>query len=121
MTALFQHGRNGMIWIRDGHGGHYGEKPEQFASDLCCAAPMLPEGVTERVYEQGEQHILMCGERVIAFGPMPWPEGDEAIAALPQLITKQKKRQDERLAAARKTYQEDRERYYREKGKEIQS
>lgn len=88
-----------MIWIRhddDPMGNHYGEIAENFLADYGKEMPELPEGIDQRVYEPGVRHALMRGPDVIPgmeeFAPMPWPEGDEMLAACERLRAAQRER-----------------------------
>jgi hypothetical protein len=93
MKMLHQH-PDGTIWVR-ADGDHYGETPEVFAQDYGKEFPKLPQGITERIYEPGVRHALLCGTDVVDGGPLPWPEGDQVIAKSDLLISKHKQRAQE--------------------------
>jgi hypothetical protein len=80
MKSVHQH-PDGMVFVRV-DGATYGDTPDNFLSDFGFLLPELPEGVNERIYDQGRRHIF-AGRTddgaVIIANAMPWPLGDNAI------------------------------------------
>jgi len=80
MKQVHQH-PDGMVFVRV-DGATYGDTPDNFLSDFGFLLPELPEGVNERIYDQGRRHIF-AGRTddgaVIIANAMPWPLGDNAI------------------------------------------
>jgi hypothetical protein len=64
----------------------YVDTPDNFAADYGQAAPSLPEGIGERLYEPGVRHPLSTSGDVLAGGDMPWTFGDDVIADLSNII-----------------------------------
>lgn len=85
------HATNDLIRVSDGS-QLYSDTVDAFAADNGAAVPALPPGAIERIYEPGVRHTISNGSSVIAGGPMPWPPGDAAIAAVSTLRTTQAKR-----------------------------
>lgn len=96
---MVQQFADGMVWVRD-NGARYGATAEEFARDYDQPLPQLPKGITERIYEPGKRHALIVGNDVVDGGPMPWPEGDQLIASVFQLIKQQEQREQEIYRAA---------------------
>jgi hypothetical protein len=103
---LHQH-PEGHVIVRTEEGTYLASR-QQFAEDSPDPLPLLPEGITERIYEPGVRHALMRGNDVVDGGPMPWPEGDKVLASAGPLKAKAEKRRSDwekkdkadRLAAA---------------------
>lgn len=93
MRMLHQH-PEGMVYVRTDE-STYGDTPENFARDYGAKAPPLPEGMTERIYEPGKRHALICDHDVVDGGPMPWPEGDKILAKLGRLLAAKAAREQE--------------------------
>lgn len=98
MVMLHQH-PEGLIYVRTDE-GVYGDTLENFKIDYGSIAPMLPEGITERIYEPSKRHALIMNHDVIDGGPMPWLEGDEIISGIQRMLKSQKAR--ELILAAQK-------------------
>ncbi|PWT92084.1 MAG: hypothetical protein C5B54_04115 [Acidobacteria bacterium] len=94
------------IWVRD-NDQHYGESLKIFSLDYGRAAPSLPKGITQRIYEPGIRHALQSGNVVIAGGPLPWPEGDAILQKVDKLFTAKRARELRAVAAARKKAQDE--------------
>jgi hypothetical protein len=80
----------------------YGDTPENFEIDFGYPFPPLPEGMFERIYDQGRRHALMSekdGDVHTTGGPMPWPEGDQVINDIAGALASQKSRRDAEAAA----------------------
>lgn len=92
MAQLHQQ-KNGIVWIRD-DGKNYSDTLENFALDFGEPLPPLPQGVIDRLYDPGIRHPLHGAEGVLDGGPMPWPFGDRAIAAIDRLLQSQKARRE---------------------------
>ena len=74
--------------------GKYRDSLANFALDYGSAAPALVHPKSHRVYIQGVRHSSHAEEHGQTYGgPLPWPEGDAIIAALPTLLTKQTARE----------------------------
>jgi hypothetical protein len=98
MAQFHQH-PNGSIYVRSAD-GVYEETPENFAADH-GAPPALPDGVLERLYDDGGRHALIDAKgNHVDTGPIPFDFGDAAIAAYSSLIGKKKTREDAAAAAA---------------------
>ena len=81
--------------------GEYRDTLANFALDYGNAAPALVHPKSHRVYIQGVRHSSHAEEHGQTYGgPLPWPEGDAIIAALPTLLTKQTARQEAAQQAA---------------------
>ena len=68
--------------------------------------PDLPEGIEHRLYEPGKCHALSANCNVLDGGPMPWAEGDAALAVIDNLIAKQHDEAEATVAAAREKVEE---------------
>lgn len=79
MKQLMQ-SEDGTIGLHTETDGHYSVTAEEFANLFGVALPPLPEGITHRLYEPEMRHALQKGSDVVDGGPMPWPEGDDALA-----------------------------------------
>lgn len=88
MTDQFMQRADNIVRIQSGD-LVYADTPENFAADNGAAAPALPSGVTERVYEPGRRHALVANDSVIGGGDMPWAFGDGAIEAVTALLSAQ--------------------------------
>lgn len=82
------HHHDGMVAVWQTNADRYRENENQFAQDYGSPFPPLPDGVTERIYQQNVRHALIANNSVVDGGPMPWPEGDDIADALPQLLGK---------------------------------
>jgi len=72
----------------------YGDTLANFELDFGQRYEGLPAGIDERIYRQGKFHALnQRGVGTTAGGAMPWAYGDQAIAALPELLRRQADRQ----------------------------
>ena len=81
--------------------GEYRDSLANFALDYGSAAPTLVHPQSHRVYIQGVRHSSHAEEHGQTYGgPLPWPEGDAIIAALPTLLTKQTAREKAAQQAA---------------------
>jgi hypothetical protein len=99
MAQFHQH-PNGKIYVRTA-GSVYEETPENFAADHGASAPALPDGVRERIYDDGGRHALIDAKgNQVDSGPIPFEFGDAAIAACSALIAKKTGREDAARAAA---------------------
>jgi hypothetical protein len=66
----------------------YSDTPANYVLDGGVSPSALPGGAVERTYMQGTKHSLMdANGTVTGSGPMPWPEGDTAIANIGPVIT----------------------------------
>jgi hypothetical protein len=91
------HQQTDKVWVR-ADSGLYQDTPENFALDcagvgISEALPDLPSGAVERIYQQGVRHPIQDAISVVAGGEMPWPLGDEIIAAIDHLLAAQEARQ----------------------------
>jgi len=80
MKTVHQH-PDGSIFVRVDD-TTYMDTPTNFESDFGYPLPALPEGMTERIYEQGRRHVLAgeTADGVVTMGDeMPWPMGDQTI------------------------------------------
>ena len=81
--------------------GKYRDSLANFALDYGSAAPALVHPKSHRVYIQGVRHSSHAEEHGQTYGgPLPWPEGDAIITALPTLLTKQTAREKAAQQAA---------------------
>lgn len=94
MAEFHQH-PDGMVIIRTA-AGHYIDTAENFAIDHLAvfgtAAPALPEGATERLYDPGDRHVATVARADVALD-RGWPSGDLIIAAYDALRNAQATRQ----------------------------
>jgi hypothetical protein len=97
MKTVQQH-PDGLIYVRV-DAIAYGDTIENFEADYGAPFPPLPEGASERIYDQGKRHTIMAEGNVIAGGEMPWPLGDTLITSVGALIAAKKTR--EQAAAAK--------------------
>ena len=75
------------VWAADPN--PYRVTETQFALDYGDPILPMPDGIAQRFYRQGLSHALMdAAGNVVSGGPMPWPEGDDIIAAYSQLTGK---------------------------------
>lgn len=88
MQTGFQITPEGMVFVRNG-GTIYADTLANFADDAGEAAPALPNGATQQLYEPGKRHLYADADGVIGGGDMPWPWGDAIIAACDALLTAQ--------------------------------
>ena len=79
---------NGFVRVQAG-AAVYADSAENFAADYGEAAPALPDGATERIYEPNRRHAIIADDCVIAGGALPWEFGDDAIAAIGSLLAAQ--------------------------------
>jgi hypothetical protein len=77
-----------LVYIRT-DAGIYADTTENFLRDFGRPLPELPPTAIERIYVQGVRHAISDGANIIEGGPMPWPLGDEIIALVDRLISKQ--------------------------------
>ena len=70
---------DGTIGLHTETDGHYSIAAEDFSEVFGFELPALPDGITHRLYEPGVRHALQQGPNVVDGGPMPWPEGDNAL------------------------------------------
>ena len=81
--------------------GDYRASHADFTIDYGSAAPALVHPQSHRVYIQGVRHSSHAEEHGQTYGgPLPWPEGDAIITALPTLLTKQTAREKAAQQAA---------------------
>src|SRR5215204_1459087 len=97
MGEFHQH-PDGNIFVRGDAGIYYTDTPENFTADFGVEPPVLPDGADDHVYTQGRRHAFMGGGNIIAGGPVPWPVGDQVIAALPAGLAAQAARKAEQAA-----------------------
>lgn len=90
-SEVHEHLINDMIAVRTPR-GNYLDTPGNFAKDYGRPFPPIPPGVIEVIYTPGVRHTLGDGRNVVGGGPMPWPPGDEMIAAVQTLIANQEER-----------------------------
>lgn len=98
MPQLHYH-PDGLVYVRAAE-AEYVDTAEHFILDATTAfgapLPVLPEGAIERLYDNTpgfERHAIADAKaNQIESGPIPWPEGDTAIAALAALLGAQAKR-----------------------------
>jgi hypothetical protein len=93
MGEFHQHPDGHIIVIGDA--GTYVDSRANFETDFgtnLAGAPM-PDGADDHIYTQDKRHCFMGGGNVIAGGPMPWPEGDQIIAAVEAGLAAQAARQ----------------------------
>lgn len=80
MKQVHQH-PDGMVFVRTDD-AMYGDTSDNFAVDFGFLLPELPEGMNERIYDQGRRHIF-AGQTdagvVTLADVMPWPLGDMTI------------------------------------------
>jgi hypothetical protein len=102
MGEFHQHPDGHIIVIGDA--GTYVDSRANFEADfgagpsLVTQAP-LPDGANDHVYTQGKRHCFMGDGNVMGGGPMPWPEGDNIIAAVGDGLAAQAARREAELAA----------------------
>ena len=83
------HGNIGIT----GPAGRYFDSAENFAADHGRAAPDMPDGVVDQIYEPGRRHAYGDGQgNVIGGGPRVWQFGDGIIAVLGAILAAQKTR-----------------------------
>jgi hypothetical protein len=89
MGEFHQH-PDGMVFVRT-DSGTYMDTVENFQLDSGRALELLPEGANDRVYTQGKRHAFMnvYDGNIIAGGPMPWPDGDNYIGRIEELLANQ--------------------------------
>lgn len=92
--AEFHHHPDGLIYVRTAL-AEYADTPENFARDYGAPVPALPEGERERIYTQGDRHVI-CGKYGDTALEMPWPEGDAIIAAAATLVDRAAARLNQR-------------------------
>lgn len=90
MAEFHQH-PDDWVYVR-APGAIYMDRPENFAADFGVALPPLPAGADERIYTQGRRHALMGDGNIVAGGEMPWPLGDQVIAAVAKGLQAQQAR-----------------------------
>ena len=84
----FLHLASGLVRVQSG-GAVYADSAENFAADFGEAAPSLPDGATERIYEPGRRHAIVADDNIIGGGDAVWLFGDTAIAAVGSLLAAQ--------------------------------
>jgi hypothetical protein len=84
----FHQAPSGLVYVR-GDADTYSDSRENFVADFGLDPPALPPGADEHVYTQGKRHAFMGGDTIIEGGPVPWPFGDQIIAALSAGLTAQ--------------------------------
>jgi hypothetical protein len=92
MIAQVHQHPDGAVYVRV-DSEVYVDTPANFATDFGEALPDLPPGAVERIYDQGVRHPILDGVNIIDGGPMPWPLGDQIIAAIHSLLAAQQARQ----------------------------
>lgn len=93
MPEFHQH-PDGLIYVR-GDLAIYCDTPDNFTADYGAPAPALPDGERERIYTQGDRHVI-CGKYGDTALEMPWPEGDAIIAACATLVDRAAARLNQR-------------------------
>ena len=101
MKTVQQH-PDGNVYVRV-DGATYADTPANFASDFGYPLPELPQGMTERIYDQGRRHVL-AGETAagaVTMGDeMPWPLGDQTIDNVEAGLSNQQARAAAKTALA---------------------
>ena len=90
---------DGLVYVRT-ENAIYVDTAEHFGLDatsaLGASLPQLPEGATERLYDNTpglERHAIADAKgNQIDSGPIPWASGDGAITAVSALLDAQTKR-----------------------------
>ena len=89
---------------------HYAGTLEEFERHYGQPLPPLPDGITERVYEPGKRHALSADNSVRDGGPMPWPEGDEALTHTAEMCAMKRDEEAAALEEAKAGIQQTEER-----------
>lgn len=76
---MVQQTPDGHVIVRSGE-RVYVDTPANFALDFGEAAPVLPPGAVDRIYEQGVRHPCSDGVTIVGVGDVPWSAGDRYIA-----------------------------------------
>jgi hypothetical protein len=74
------------IFLRNDDGESYSGTLEDFARHFGEPMPPMPQGITQRIYEPDKRHALQIGNNVVDGGPLPWTEGDDALARVDEMI-----------------------------------
>lgn len=90
--AQFHEHPDGWIYVRTA-AGTYADTTANFIADFRWQIPARPEGLVERLYDDGGRHVLTDakGNHVLN-GPVPWEWGDRAIAQVETLLSRQSAR-----------------------------
>jgi hypothetical protein len=87
MNVFHEHPED-LVYVRSDK-GTYADTWQNFEADFGRPLEELPEGVFERIYEQGVRHALNGKEGTIGGGDRAWAYGDAAIAAVESLLVAQ--------------------------------
>jgi hypothetical protein len=85
---------DGWVYVRT-PGATYNDKQPNVDRDFGVKLQSLPDGATERIYEQGVRHCLVLqgpGGPTIEGDVMPWPIGDDLIARVNEGLTAKENR-----------------------------
>jgi len=85
----FHHHPDGYIYVRPDSGTAYGDTLANFQVDYGQAAPALPTGCDEQIYEQNVRHAYKLKGNVISGGARVYTWGDNCIAAISSLLAAQ--------------------------------
>jgi hypothetical protein len=77
-----------LVYVRT-DAGTYVDNWQNFETDFGRPLEELPEGVFERIYEPGIRHALNGRSGTVAGGERVWAYGDDAIAAIRDLLAAQ--------------------------------
>lgn len=77
--------RDGTIRIMTSQ-ATYDMSKADFEKAFDMAAPQLPQGINQRIYQPGVRHPLNKDDNTMDGGPMPWPLGDAIIARADQVM-----------------------------------
>ena len=93
---MFQEHPDGLVYVRT-DAGTYGDTRANFELDHGQPIPPMPEGATAHIYDQGVRHLYQdTGGNMVQGFPAneAWDFGDDAIAAIDELLRKQNVRKD---------------------------
>jgi hypothetical protein len=93
------------IFLRNDNGESYSGTLEDFARHFGEPMPPMPQGITQRIYEPDKRHALQIGNNVVDGGPLPWTEGDDALARVDEMIQIMKDEQAAKEAEAQRQLQ----------------
>ena len=86
--SMVQQTADGLVIVRSGT-KNYLDTGANFALDFGEAAPVLPAGCNDRVYEPDIRHAGTNSVTVLYGGPIPWTSGDRYIANIDMGLSNQ--------------------------------